>query len=157
MTSLYCSMTAPTRENILAAYQQLVASSEPGDALFCHYSGHGAKVRDDDRGEENDGYDETLVPVDYMEAGMIRDDDLCDALVTPLPEGVHLVCVMDCCHSGTVLDLPYVFKADGNFESMEIDERFDFDKFFGKFRGKARGFVKGKVEGLVRGFFKNDE
>lgn len=35
-----------------------------GDAVFTHYSGHGGKLRDDD-GDEKDGYDETLVPVDY--------------------------------------------------------------------------------------------
>jgi hypothetical protein len=48
----------PTKDNILAAYRKIVAESEPGDALFCHYSGHGAKIRDDDRHEEEDGYDE---------------------------------------------------------------------------------------------------
>jgi len=62
----------PTRENILNAYRNIVAEAEPGDALFCHYSGHGAKIRDDDWDEEEDGYDETLVPVDYHDAGMIR-------------------------------------------------------------------------------------
>lgn len=38
--------------------------SPAGDAVFTHYSGHGGKLRDDD-GDEKDGYDETLVPVDY--------------------------------------------------------------------------------------------
>jgi hypothetical protein len=37
--------------------------------------------------------------------------------------------------TGTVLDLPYVFKANGQFEQMEIDEKFDFDKLLGKFGG----------------------
>ena len=27
--------------------------------------GHGGRIRDDDYGEEEDGFDETLVPVDY--------------------------------------------------------------------------------------------
>jgi hypothetical protein len=39
--------TKPTRDNILQAFQKMVADSEPGDALFVHYSGHGAKMKDD--------------------------------------------------------------------------------------------------------------
>lgn len=72
--------------------------------------GHGARLRDDNWGEEEDGYDETLVPVDYESAGQIRDDDLYQYLVSGLSEGVHLVALMDCCHSGSVLDLPYKYK-----------------------------------------------
>jgi hypothetical protein len=47
----------PTRENILAAYKKVVSQSQSGDAVFCHYSGHGGKLKDDD-GDEKDGYDE---------------------------------------------------------------------------------------------------
>ncbi|GAX15828.1 hypothetical protein FisN_3Lh275 [Fistulifera solaris] len=122
----------PTKANIVAAYKKLVEESQPGDCLFCHYSGHGAKIKDDEQGEEKDGYDEVLVPVDYEQAGMIRDDDLFDILIRPMQEGVSLFCLMDCCHSGTVMDLPYIFKADGIFENMEIDENFDFEKLFKK-------------------------
>lgn len=48
--------TMPTRENILAAYSKLVEESQPGDAVFCHYSGHGGKLKDDngDEGERNE-------------------------------------------------------------------------------------------------------
>lgn len=37
--------TPPTKENILHAYRTLVKEAQPGDAVFCHYSGHGGKVR----------------------------------------------------------------------------------------------------------------
>lgn len=75
---------------------------------------------------EEDGYDETLVPVDYAEAGQIRDDDLYKQLVCPMPRGVTMTCVFDCCHSGTVLDLPFVFRGDGTQEEMETPENFSF-------------------------------
>jgi hypothetical protein len=64
-------------------------------------------------------YDETICPTDFKEAGEIVDDELNDMLVKPLLPGVTLHALMDCCHSGTVLDLPYRAKAGlmgGKFE-----------------------------------------
>lgn len=117
--------TDPTKENILAAYAKLVSESEEGDIVFCHFSGHGGKLRDDN-GDEDDGFDESLVPLDYSSAGQIRDDDLFKQLVCAMPKGVTMTCVFDCCHSGTVLDLPYIFIGDGEHEEMESAEGFDF-------------------------------
>lgn len=54
-----------------------------------------------------------MVPVDYATAGQIRDDDLKTTLVSAMPSGSTLVALMDCCHSATVLDLPYKYKANG--------------------------------------------
>jgi len=121
---------APTRDNITAALKQLSQDSYSGDVAFVHYSGHGGYVEDDD-GDEDDGYDETLIPVDFQRAGQIRDDDLFRILVGAMREGVTLTALMDCCHSGTVLDLPYRFKADGEDENMGKDERYDADHFEG--------------------------
>uniref|UniRef100_A0A7S2GUN6 Peptidase C14 caspase domain-containing protein n=1 Tax=Helicotheca tamesis TaxID=374047 RepID=A0A7S2GUN6_9STRA len=121
----------PTKKNILDGYARLVEESEEGDAVFCHYSGHGGRLRDLN-GDEADGYDETLIPVDYLSAGQIRDDAIFDTLVRPMKGGVTVTCLMDCCHSGTVLDLPYHFRADSEGDSMEVDEGFNFNKLFGK-------------------------
>ena len=52
----------PTKSNILTAYKRLVRESKEGDVAFCHYSGHGGRLPDDN-GDEDDGYDETLIPV----------------------------------------------------------------------------------------------
>lgn len=128
----------PTSENILSAYRRIVAESVDGDCVYCHYSGHGGKVRDDN-GDEADGYDETLVPLDFQSAGQIRDDDLLKTLVIPMRKGVFVTSVMDCCHSGTVLDLPYTFKADGEQESMQHDENFNFDPMMGILANAALG------------------
>ena len=38
-------------------------------------SGHGSQKRDAD-GDESDGFDETICPVDYSSAGEILDDDM---------------------------------------------------------------------------------
>ncbi len=116
---------APTRANILAAFKWLIEGAKDGDSLFFHYSGHGASqkdVRPDT--DEADGMDETLVPADYDKSGMIVDDDIFDMLVAPLPRGVRLTAVMDCCHSGSVFDLPYTYLLDGSREvPLEVDNR----------------------------------
>lgn len=116
----------PTRENIMAAYTAIADDSQPGDVVFLHYSGHGGKLRDDDRGEEDDGYDETLIPLDYEQAGQIRDDDLLKNVVMKFPRGAFITSIMDCCHSGTCLDLPYNFKADGKQTELAPTPEYDF-------------------------------
>lgn len=121
---------SPTKNNIIHALQNLAFDSQPGDVAFVHYSGHGGFVEDDD-GDEEDGYDETMIPVDFQSAGQIRDDDLFRYLVGPMKAGVTLTALMDCCHSGTILDLPYRFKADGEADDMGRDERYNEDKFSG--------------------------
>ena len=109
-----------------------------------HYSGHSARVKDDESGEEAaDGHDETLVPLDYKTSGIIRDDDLFEAVIKPaLKPDVCLTSIMDCCHSGSVLDLPYCFKADGIQETIDIDENYDFNHLVGKIGGVVGDIVQ---------------
>ena len=40
-------------------------------------------------GDEDDGYDETLIPLDFKTAGHILDDDLYKIVVKAMPEGVN--------------------------------------------------------------------
>mmetsp|Transcript_134244 Transcript_134244/g.326237 ORF Transcript_134244/g.326237 Transcript_134244/m.326237 type:complete len:537 (-) Transcript_134244:215-1825(-) len=99
----------PTRDNIMRGFQWLVQDVQPGDVLFFHYSGHGAQQEDPSYSEE-DGYDETICPGDFNYAGMIVDDEIFDLIVATLPPGAKLTAVMDCCHSGTGLDLPFTLQ-----------------------------------------------
>eukprot|EP00923_Selenidium_pygospionis_P020690 GHVN01035678.1.p1 GENE.GHVN01035678.1~~GHVN01035678.1.p1 ORF type:complete len:487 (-),score=112.75 GHVN01035678.1:1911-3341(-) len=100
----------PSKENILYALRWLVKDVQPGDSLFLHYSGHGVRVPDTS-GDEQDGMDESIVPLDYQKYGVVIDDLLHAVLVEPLPEGSRLTVLMDCCHSGSGLDLPLIFEA----------------------------------------------
>ncbi|KAL3904128.1 MAG: hypothetical protein SGPRY_011406, partial [Prymnesium sp.] len=103
----------PTMANILNAFQWFTDGVEAGDSLFFHYSGHGGSVRDEN-GDEKDGKDETLIPVDYQERGQLTDDVILSQLVLEVPRDATLTVVIDACHSGTVLDLPYTLIANSS-------------------------------------------
>ena len=77
---------------------------------------------------------------------MIRDDDLYEIIVEGMADGVHLVSLMDCCHSGTILDLPYIFKSDGSMETMKLDDSIDLGALITKFGGVAESLL-GKIFG----------
>ena len=74
----------PTRTNIINGFKWLRQGCKEGDSLILHYSGHGGSVKDTD-GDEEDGMDETLCPVDYAKNGVIIDDEVHDVLVRGLP------------------------------------------------------------------------
>jgi hypothetical protein len=41
-------------------------------------------------------------------------------LVKPLPKGCRLTAIFDSCHSGTVLDLPYVYSTKGTIKQQNL-------------------------------------
>lgn len=112
----------PTRQNMLDAMRWLVRSARTDDSLFFHYSGHGGQTEDLD-GDEIDGWDEVIFPVDFMQAGHIVDDEMHDIMVKPLPPGCRLTGLFDCCHSGTVLDLCYVYSSHGRMKGSQVSDR----------------------------------
>lgn len=111
--------SVPTKANILRAMRWLVDNAQPNDSLFFHFSGHGGQTKDLD-GDEADGYDETIYPVDYLQKGQIVDDEMHDIMVKPLKPGVRLTAIFDSCHSGTALDLPYVYSTAGTIKEQNL-------------------------------------
>ncbi|KAF2870975.1 caspase domain-containing protein [Massariosphaeria phaeospora] len=105
-------MSQPTKANILRAMHWLVKDARPNDSLFFHYSGHGGQTKDLD-GDEDDGYDEVVYPVDFRTAGHIVDDEMHRIMVGSLQPGVRLTAIFDSCHSGSALDLPYLYSTQG--------------------------------------------
>ncbi|KAJ8755650.1 hypothetical protein K2173_022245 [Erythroxylum novogranatense] len=99
---------APTKKNIQKYMNWLLEDCKDGDYLVFFFSGHGLR-QPNFTGDELDGFDETICPVDYMNEGMITDNEIYSTIVEPLPEGVTLHAIIDACHSGTVLDLPRVY------------------------------------------------
>ena len=63
-------------------------------------------------------------PLDFKQAGQIVDDDIFKMVVTPMPAGVNVTVLMDCCHSGTAFDLPYEMNATDT--EMHENKGFNF-------------------------------
>lgn len=130
----------PTRRHIIQAISWLANGAKKGDCLFFHYSGHGSQVKAVDDIYEKDHMDETICPLDYATNGMITDGELRYYLVDALPAGCKLTCVLDCCHSGTGLDLKYVLSKekcannllvhDQNFEIEFLNKIVKLNEFF---------------------------
>ncbi len=103
----------PTKSNILRELNNLVgfANSHKDEKvqLFLSYSGHGYHIRDRN-GDEADGQDEVLCPVDYNTHGFIVDDYLKNNFIDKLGSNVTIVVIIDACHSGTALDLKFNYR-----------------------------------------------
>ncbi|KAI3458394.1 hypothetical protein Pfo_015057 [Paulownia fortunei] len=129
----------PTKHNIRTAMFWLVQGCQPGDSLVFHYSGHGSQQRNY-TGDEIDGFDETLCPLDFETQGMIVDNEINATIVNPLPPGVKLHAIIDACHSGTVLDLPYLCRMDRSGRYAWEDHRPRTGTWKGTSGGEAISF-----------------
>lgn len=143
----------PTALNILKQLGRLIVEAYYGrcNEIFIHYSGHGTYITDTDN-DETDGYDEALVPLDYKTAGLITDDLLHDYFAY-LPKLCRCVCVFDCCHSGTLLDLPYKYynEDDNSIENSESEIKADIITISGSrdSQTSADAFINGKWAGAM--------
>ncbi|WDZ78119.1 caspase family protein [Ensifer adhaerens] len=94
-----------TRAEVLSSMNTwLVEATAPGDRVYIYFSGHGLQVKDVD-GDEQDGLDEALAPVDIVSGetdwqGAILDDEI-DRILERL-QGRAVTMVIDACHSGTI-------------------------------------------------------
>ena len=70
------------------------------DVRVFHFSSHGTQV-DDQSEDEWECMDEVIVPYDHDWGNPFRDDDLRE-IFDPIPEGVNVTFIADCCHSGNI-------------------------------------------------------
>jgi metacaspase-1 len=101
-----------TKAGIMMSFDKLLEQTKPGDVVLVHYSGHGQQIQDND-GDELDGYDEALIPIDahlmfrkgvYEGENHLRDDEIgifLDKIRQKAGEKGNILLVIDACHSGT--------------------------------------------------------
>lgn len=101
-----------THAGITKALEKLIKKSKKGDIVYVHFSMHGQPF-EDLNGDEEDGWDEALIPVDaqmryskgvYEGDSHLLDDELegyFDKLRSKIGSEGQLVVVLDACHSGT--------------------------------------------------------
>mmetsp|Transcript_13004 Transcript_13004/g.36619 ORF Transcript_13004/g.36619 Transcript_13004/m.36619 type:complete len:599 (+) Transcript_13004:305-2101(+) len=123
----------PTFLNIVEAFKSLSEQSQPGDAVFIQFSGHGGRILDSPINNNVESYDEILVPSDYTASGIIRDTLIFKTLLAPMRYGVNVTIVIDSCDTGMVLDLPYSWSTrsdkPGAVAKMKQSENFSFVRF----------------------------
>lgn len=92
----------PTRDHILDNLKRMLHTLEDGDTFFFHCSGHGLQ-QDDTNQDEVDGKDEAFLSLDMK----IIKDDVFQEIFQSIQKRINIFILMDCCHSGTIIDLPY--------------------------------------------------
>ena len=78
----------------------------------------------------------------------MEDDELHALMVRPLPIGCRLTALFDSCHSGTALDLPFVYATSGKIKEPNIAA--DVGKGI---MGAAMSYARGDVMGMAKGLF----
>lgn len=119
----------PTFRNITEAFKALSEQSQPGDAVFVQFAGHGGRVLDSN--VEEASYDEVIVPTDYEQSGLIRDTLIFKTLLAPMRFGVTVTIMMDTCDTGMIMDLPYSWatKSDRAKPKLSVNDDFSFVRF----------------------------
>ncbi len=99
----------PTKANILSNIASLLSGLKPGENVMFHFSGHGGRIVDKN-GDEVSGYDSCIYPLNGTTLETISDDELRSALATNVPAGCKCFTVLDSCHSGSAVDLRYLWE-----------------------------------------------
>lgn len=147
-TTVYSS-TTPVRK--IPSFSSNLRSSFKRTRLLTITIGHGGQTPDLD-GDEEDGYDEVIYPVDFRQTGHIVDDEMHRIMVASLHAGVRLTAIFDSCHSGSALDLPYIYSTQGVLKEPNLAKEAG-QGLLGIVSSYARGDLSG-VASTAMGFFK---
>ena len=98
--------TKPTKAVIMQTLTNMLVNAISGDLVCLFYSGHGTKVFDYNKDENNITYDQAIVPIDD---NILTDDEIKNIINIYLKPNVSLFGFFDSCYSGSVMDLRYQY------------------------------------------------
>lgn len=112
------SKIRPTLKNMREQFRLLVNKTKDKNGnklpevtnVRVHYSGHGSHTRDLN-GDETDGQDECLIPLDYEFTGEAMMDDELNEIFAGFPRGLKVQAWWDACHSETILDTRFKYRS----------------------------------------------
>lgn len=93
-----------TKESILTALQKIIGLADSNDYVLVYFSGHGTHIPDES-GDETDGTDEAIVPVDAHlgePSTYITDDEL--SKIFSMCRTEKGVIIFDACNSGGIIN-----------------------------------------------------
>lgn len=93
-----------------------------------------------------------IYPVDFRTGGHIVDDEMHRIMVQSLQPGVRLTAIFDSCHSGSALDLPYIYSTSGVLKEPNLAKEAG-QGLLGIVSAYARGDMGGMAS-TAMGFFK---
>jgi hypothetical protein len=93
----------PTYDNIVSAWQRVIATANPGDVVYVHYSGHGGRCATLFPAFKSNGLDESLAPCDINQptGRHLRDVEIAMLLKQMAQRELLTTLVLDSCHSGS--------------------------------------------------------
>lgn len=114
-----------TKEGFIAAIEEVGENVGEGDYFIFYYTGHGDRLVDDD-GDEASGRDSALCLLgadgntEPRNEVWLRDDDFAEAIMDNVTSDAKIIALMDCCHSGTVMDFGHPRWAQEGFKAISI-------------------------------------
>lgn len=150
--------TDATCRNILKSLDNFVSSVKKNSIVYVHFSTHGQPVEDID-GDESDGWDEALVPVDahktykkgiYEGDNHILDDKLSEIvnkLRRKIGEKGFLYVAIDACHAGTSS------RGEENVRGTSIGFSTDRGKIYNPPADKKKNYKVLSLKGMSKVLF----
>ncbi|MCT4353328.1 caspase family protein [Streptomyces sp. Je 1-79] len=135
-----------TVDGVTAALREAAGRLAPDDILLFTYSGHGGQIPDvTGSDDEPDALDETLVLYDrqFLDDELYREFQGC-------ADGVRILALLDCCHSGSGIELPGAPEPETGVRLMPVPKQQEiYERDQGFFAELQRSLEKESPDGAA--------